>query len=916
MFRLLLLVLLFAALDLSSAWAERRVALVMGADDYEFVRPLKNAVNDARSVATALKGLGFKVFLEPDRDLKRMRRALDDFREDAAGADVALVFFAGHGVEVAGENRLLPVDAKADTLRGLKNTTLALEEVSTAVAEIGKVGLIMLDACRNDPFGAAGQDSRGGVSIAPEVVKTARPGLGRVGRAENILFAFAAAPGETAADGEGSNSPFSAALAEYLDTDGLEIRSVLTLVQQEVYDLSRGAQLPYVEDGLPRFFFAGTESKGLPERERLLLAMADVTDDLRREVEQITAERDMPLAPLYAVYLSMNRDNVDREELHHRLLAAADSIREEMNRQRAFTQQDDRVIELRKQAQDQFMKGAFETADALLEDAARLDAEVRSRAASAAAPRVDSLAEIYVQRAEYRRVQLRHADALRWLEEARRLYADLDAAQIPVEMRGRQVETELAIFDVQMVLGDVAGAAAAAESAASLATRLAAEAPAYADASRLLAQAQTRRGRYLKADGVPELARDAFEQALATTLSFHGDDRERAVAAAHLELGDVLFDLDRLDDALSHYSAAHRLHDAELTKAADPATRRRAIVTAERIANVQVRRGNVAEARVVYSGLLSRLKALADETPEDLDLAQNVSALHDRLGGALLALGLPGDALAEFRASLAIRERLAALDRENLPRIRGIAVSHQLIGDALTATGDLHGAVESYRSSVDFGEELALHDASNGQWQKELTIYKERLGEAEHARGEIPSTLKIMMENVAMLKELSSLKPDDPALFSRLVGALIRLGDYSVPAGDLDGALVAYEEARERLMGKVPPASPEGVRQLGAVLGKIAYLQQVRGDDAAAVDFYRQALAELSRADRSDDALQWSRAMILFELAELGDDRSANLREAASIARTLRGANALPDDDMLMADIIERAAATAESGEN
>ena len=136
------------------ASAERRVALVMGDDDYRTVRKLDNAINDARTLEETLKKLGFDVFLEPDRDLRRMRRALDDFREDAKGADVALVFFAGHGVEISGENRLLPVDADASSLNALEASSLPLEEVRATVGAASKIGLIILDACRNDPFGA------------------------------------------------------------------------------------------------------------------------------------------------------------------------------------------------------------------------------------------------------------------------------------------------------------------------------------------------------------------------------------------------------------------------------------------------------------------------------------------------------------------------------------------------------------------------------------------------------------------------------------------------------------------------------------------------------------------------------------------------------------------------------------------
>ena len=147
-----LLVLFFAG----SAVAERRVALVMAADNYRKVRPLENAVNDARAIEATLEKLGFEVFIETNRDLRRMRRAVKDFSEDAAGADVALVFFAGHGVEISGENRLLPIDADAASLEALKATSLPLEEITGTVRAVAPIAIVLLDACRNDPFGVTG----------------------------------------------------------------------------------------------------------------------------------------------------------------------------------------------------------------------------------------------------------------------------------------------------------------------------------------------------------------------------------------------------------------------------------------------------------------------------------------------------------------------------------------------------------------------------------------------------------------------------------------------------------------------------------------------------------------------------------------------------------------------------------------
>ena len=134
--RVLFSVCLFLGLA-SAALAERRVALVLAAEDYTSVRALDNPVNDARAMEAMLEGLGFEVWLETDRDLKRMRRALEDFRQDATGADVALVFFAGHGVALQGVNYLLPTDADPSSSATLAESSLSLEEVQQVLAEAG-----------------------------------------------------------------------------------------------------------------------------------------------------------------------------------------------------------------------------------------------------------------------------------------------------------------------------------------------------------------------------------------------------------------------------------------------------------------------------------------------------------------------------------------------------------------------------------------------------------------------------------------------------------------------------------------------------------------------------------------------------------------------------------------------------------
>nr|WP_269140756.1 caspase domain-containing protein [Oryzicola mucosus] len=398
--------LIILAISTFSASAERRLALVFGSGEYRSMRKLDNAVNDARLIERSLSELGFEVSLETNRDLKRMRRALDDFRQDAAGADVTLVYFAGHGVEISGDNRLLPVDADISSLDSFRASTLPLEEIRDAIASISKVGLVLLDACRNDPFGIVDEAGRGAKAVQQKLKEAVRPGLGRVGRADNILFGFAAAPGQVASDGDGDNSPFTTALSRHVGTEGLEIRSVLTLVQQEVYAASKGAQLPYVESGLPKVFFAADTGYVLSERERLLLAMAELTPALRSEVEQTAARNDVPLAPLYGSLLSANLASLTPVDRSNKLEEAARAYSEVQIRFKALGAADPAVMRLRSEAETSLEQGSFAEARLKLSQAAAIDATSSEELAKNLLERRLSEAETHLADAGIARTQL------------------------------------------------------------------------------------------------------------------------------------------------------------------------------------------------------------------------------------------------------------------------------------------------------------------------------------------------------------------------------------------------------------------------------------------------------------------------------------------------------------------------------
>ncbi|MEZ5798424.1 MAG: caspase family protein [Paracoccaceae bacterium] len=306
---------------------ERRAALVLAAEDYTKVRALENPVNDARAMEAMLETLGFEVWLETDRDLKRTRRALEDFRQDAEGADVALVFFAGMAWRCRGANYLLPTDADAASSQWLAETSLSLAEAGAVLAEVAPMSIVPLDARRNDPFTVGGDGSGRGAQWRCRATRRTRRNRSRAGADRPVgwrAVCLSAAPGETASDGDGKNSPFTAALLRHFATKGVELKSALTLVQQDVYDRSRGKQLPYIESGLPQMVFISEQGE-LPERDQLLMAMADLTPELRDEVEAIAAQHDMPLAPLYAALISGDLARKPADERHKLLLEAASS---------------------------------------------------------------------------------------------------------------------------------------------------------------------------------------------------------------------------------------------------------------------------------------------------------------------------------------------------------------------------------------------------------------------------------------------------------------------------------------------------------------------------------------------------------------------------------------------------------------
>jgi formylglycine-generating enzyme required for sulfatase activity/Tfp pilus assembly protein PilF len=235
-----------ALLALPPASAQERVALVIGNGKYEHATTLPNPANDARAMADALREIGFDVAEGRDLDRTGMERQLRDFLRKSASARVALLFYAGHGMQVDGRNYLVPVDARLERATDLNFETVELDRILDTLNDAQRASIVILDACRDNPLARSFAARLGATRSG--AVSTGLAGYSALGT--GTLIAFSTAPGKVALDGAGANSPFTEALAKHLRTPGLEVRQLLTRVRADVAGATRGQQVPWDNSSL------------------------------------------------------------------------------------------------------------------------------------------------------------------------------------------------------------------------------------------------------------------------------------------------------------------------------------------------------------------------------------------------------------------------------------------------------------------------------------------------------------------------------------------------------------------------------------------------------------------------------------------------------------------------------------------
>ena len=277
-----LLFVVMATATVVFAATTEKVALVIGNSDYGAVPKLKNPRNDAEDLAASLEAIGFEVTTAYDLDQSGLLRGLREFQSKARQADVALIYYAGHGIEVGKQNYLIPTDAKLETDRDVPFETVELDNAVLAASGARLLSLVIVDACRNNPF--AGQMTR------TSGFRSVGRGLAEVEPQGNTLVAFAAKAGTVAADGSGRNSPYAQALLASLAEPKVEVGLLFRKVRDQVIKETRGEQEPFFYGSLSseRLYLNETEIPEAPKPEVVTApqapqVIAPEPDDIRTQ---------------------------------------------------------------------------------------------------------------------------------------------------------------------------------------------------------------------------------------------------------------------------------------------------------------------------------------------------------------------------------------------------------------------------------------------------------------------------------------------------------------------------------------------------------------------------------------------------------------------------------------------------------
>ena len=377
------------------ALAEKRVALVIGNSTYQKVAKLSNPANDAAVVAAMFKSAGFDmVESKLNLTISELRKTLRDFGNKSRDADVAVVYYAGHGIELDGNNYLIPIDATLETDADVLDETLPLDRVLFAVEPAKHLRLVILDACRDNPFAktmkrtiAARAIGRGLAKVEPS--------------SPNTMIAFAAKAGSTASDGDSKNSPFATALVDHLAKPGLDLRKAFGFVRDDVLKATNNSQEPFIYGSL------GGNDVALVPAPAVVAAPVDQDAPMRRDYEFALQVNSKPVwdafidkhpSGFYTALAKAQRDKLAAEAARVEATRRAKAALEEQSRlaiEGAKAAEQARAAEQAKAAERARIAAelAKKAEEAKVAEAERVKAAALAKAAEQEAARVKAVEE-------------------------------------------------------------------------------------------------------------------------------------------------------------------------------------------------------------------------------------------------------------------------------------------------------------------------------------------------------------------------------------------------------------------------------------------------------------------------------------------------------------------------------------------
>lgn len=873
------------------------VALVIGNSDYEHLTKLPNPANDARAIEEMLNGLGFDTTVVSDRNARRLKRDLEGFVEDAEGADVAVLYYSGHGIEAGGENYLVPVSADLSALDAADEELVPVSAVVDELKASVPVTIMLLDACRSEAFpdGSAillpGSDApvpleasglgemRGPAPVAR--LNVAPESLG-------MVIGFAAAPGQPALDGEpGGNSPYAAALLKHLGAGGYAFGDLMTLVTEEVYLKTGAKQIPWMNSSLRRVLSFGTpiESTGDDEslirdgRRQLLLSIAAMPVDVRQQVEVAAAGAAVPMDTLFGLLEALGEEAPDDPQALDQLLKTQiDTLRKVMDERRALSSTDPeimRLAELAQRAQDEgvlsasvrFWEGAkaryaalsasLDTTEELLKQRRLEGGELYARTASAY-----GLSGDFSAAAE--NFALAYDEVERWDDAAALAYksSEGDALFALGEQRGDNSGLDRAIV-------------------------------AYGEALRLVEA------------GSPDWA--VLQRSIGSSYGelASRDGRDESVAAAIEAYRAALGAIDPTTDPIGWAATQTRLGAALSVKGEREATNETleaAVEAYESVLRVITPETAPGEWRVVHNNLGNSLRLLGERDGDIDRLEASVAAFRvalgmldraeqpydwaltlNNLGGTLARLGLRNGDMAALNESVNLmRQSLQVVTAENSPMIwaqaqGNLGATLARLGEMEAGTGRLEEAVIAYEAALtQFTPDRALLDWATATTNlgNAYSYLGLRTGRAEHYRA---ATDKYR----AIIERLSV--EQAPLQWAQ---AQNNLGATLNSWGELTGDTALFEEAYAALQTSLAVRNRDRVpldwamtqSNIGNVMSNIGWRQAGVAGLLEAAAAYSNALTEQTRerGPRQWADLQMKLGNVLQELGlreEAGLDR-------------------------------------------